>query len=91
MFHDRKEEIDTTSHGCPKKRLDRYTKRSNGSFRFRLNPTIGYTRENPAESCADIPVGGPDGLYWIRNQTDNNVSRVYCYLNGHLTVEKGSG
>ena len=49
----------------------------------------GYTKGNPAENCADITEGRYDGLYWIRNQTDNNVSRVYCYLSGHPHCGEG--
>ena len=69
--------------------MEELNNRSNTPGTTRCNPTIGYTRGNAAESCADIPVGRPDGLYWIRNQTDNNVSRVYCYLNGHPHCGEG--
>ena len=69
--------------------VEELNNRSNIPGITKCNPTIGYTRGNPAESCADIPVGRPDGLYWIRNQTDNNVSRVYCYLNGHPHCGEG--
>ena len=69
--------------------VEELNNRSNTPGTTRCNSTIGYTRENPAESCADIPVGRPDGLYWIRNQTDNNVSRVYCYLRRHPHCGEG--
>ena len=45
--------------------------------------TLGTTRCNPANSCADVAPWRPDGLYWIVNRTDNSPSRVYCLLNGH--------
>ena len=69
--------------------VEELNNRSNTPGTPSCNPTKGYTRENPAESCADIPLGGHDGLYWIRNQTDNNVSRVYCYLSGHPHCGEG--
>ena len=69
--------------------VEELNNRSNTPETTRCNPTIGYTRGNAAESCADIPAGRPDGLYWIRNQTDNNVSRVYCYLSGHPHCGEG--
>ena len=69
--------------------VEELNNRSNTPGTPSCNPTKGYTRENPAESCADIPVGGPDGFYWIRNQTDNTVSRAYCYLSGHPHCGQG--
>jgi hypothetical protein len=49
----------------------------------------GTTRCNPANSCADIAPGRPDGHYWITDQTNKTVSRVYCYLNGHSQCGNG--
>ena len=69
--------------------VEELNNRSNTPGTKRMDPIIGNTRENASKSCADIPVGRPDGLYWIRNQTDNNVSRVYCYLNGHPHCGEG--
>ena len=69
--------------------VEELNNRSNTPGTTSCNPTKGYTRESPAESCADIPVGGPDGLYWIRNQTDNTASRAYCYLSGHPHCGQG--
>ena len=69
--------------------VEELNNRSNTPGTTRTDPIIGNTRENALKSCADIPVGRPDGLYWIRNQTDNNVGRVYCYLNGHPHCGEG--
>ena len=69
--------------------VEELNNRSNTPGTTSCNPTKGYTRENPAKSCADIQAGGPDGLYWIRNQTDNTASRVYCYLSGHPHCGQG--
>ena len=69
--------------------VEELNNRSNTQGTTSCNPSKGSTRGNPAESCADIPVGRPDGLYWIRNQTDNNVSRMYCYLRGHPHCGEG--
>ena len=68
--------------------VEELNNRSNTPETTRCNSRKGYTRGNPAESCADIPAGRYDGLYWIR-KTDNTVSRVYCYLSGHPHCGEG--
>ena len=69
--------------------VEELNNRSNTPGTTSCNPTIGYTGENPAYNCADISPRKPDGLYWIINQSDNKVSRVYCYLNGHPHCGEG--
>ena len=55
----------------------------------RCKSTIGLTSGNPANTCADIALGSPDGHYWIINQSNNTASRVYCYLRGHPQCGNG--
>ena len=49
----------------------------------------GLTSDNPANTCADIAPWRLDGHYWIIDQTDNTVHRVYCYLDGHSQCGNG--
>jgi hypothetical protein len=52
--------------------------------------TLGTTRCNPADSCADVAKWRPDGMYWVANNTDGSPHRVYCVLNGHPRCGEGT-